>query len=188
MGYAVTGIDPSLGAVMAAKRVARQLELPIEYVVGDARYLPFKENSFDVVFSYSVPQHLSRENVGKVLSEISRVLRPGGHCVIQMANRQGIRSLYHQMRRCFRQARDFEVRYWSITDLRDTFGKAIGKTSVFVDCFFGLGLQRSDIPLMPASKRLLIRFSEQLKRMSRKLTFLVNAADSVFVASWKPAL
>src|SRR2546421_318531 len=40
-GYRVVGIDPSLGAIIAARRVSESLGLPIRYVVGDARYLPF---------------------------------------------------------------------------------------------------------------------------------------------------
>ena len=40
-GYRAVGIDPSLGAVMAARRVARQLGLEIKCIVGDARFLPF---------------------------------------------------------------------------------------------------------------------------------------------------
>ncbi len=187
LGYAPIGIDPSLGAIMAAKRVAKQLELPLEYVVGDARHLPFKENSFDVVFSYSVLQHFSTQDAVRVMSEIGRVLKPNGHSVIQMPNKWGARCLQHQIRRGFREAKDFEVRYWSIGDLREEFVKAIGKTSVFVDCFLGLGLQKSDIALMPAYKRPLIHFSELLKRMSKKLSFLIDVADSVFVESWKPA-
>jgi hypothetical protein len=53
-GYRVVGIDPSLGAIMAAKRVAKQLDLTIDYLCADARHLPFCANSFDTVFSYSV--------------------------------------------------------------------------------------------------------------------------------------
>ena len=49
-----------------------------EYVVGDARELPFEDGSFDAVFSYSVLQHLAKEDVPRVVAEIRRVLRPGG--------------------------------------------------------------------------------------------------------------
>ena len=31
------------------------------FVVGDARFLPFRSGSFDYVWSYSVLQHFSRE-------------------------------------------------------------------------------------------------------------------------------
>jgi 2-polyprenyl-3-methyl-5-hydroxy-6-metoxy-1,4-benzoquinol methylase len=52
-GYRVVGVDPSLGAIMAARRVARQLDVDIDYIVADARYLPFEDGTLDV-FSYSV--------------------------------------------------------------------------------------------------------------------------------------
>ncbi|MGH7806798.1 MAG: class I SAM-dependent methyltransferase [Thermodesulfobacteriota bacterium] len=185
LGYVPVGIDPSLGAIMAAKRVAKQLKLSTKYIVGDGRFLPFPDRSFDVVFSYSVLQHLSYENVKQVLSEISRVLKPNGRCLIQMPNRWGARCLYHQAKRGFRKARDFEVSYWSIRELKKEFGEAIGNTKIFVDCYFGLGLQKADIPLMPVFKRFIIHFSEFLKPISRKLFFLVYMADSVFVESRK---
>jgi SAM-dependent methyltransferase len=77
-GYRVAGIDPSLGAVLAARRVARSMGLDILYVVGDARYLPFRNTLFDQVFSYSVLQHLAKSDVERVLDDVARVLKPGG--------------------------------------------------------------------------------------------------------------
>ena len=56
------GIDPSLDAVLAARRVSRQLGVEASFVVGDARFLPFANDSFDTVFCYSVLQHFSKEN------------------------------------------------------------------------------------------------------------------------------
>src|SRR5207249_4829005 len=41
-GFEAIGIDPSLGAVMAARRVARHLGVSIQYVVADARHLPLR--------------------------------------------------------------------------------------------------------------------------------------------------
>src|SRR5262249_41288403 len=54
LGYKTVGIDPSLKSIRAAKRVSRQLGIEITYVVADGRYLPFRDRSFDQVFSYSV--------------------------------------------------------------------------------------------------------------------------------------
>jgi SAM-dependent methyltransferase len=77
-GYSVVGIDPSLGGVMAARRVSRQLGLSIRFVVGDGRYLPFADAIFDWTFCFGVLQHLSKENAKMVLTSMARVLRPGG--------------------------------------------------------------------------------------------------------------
>ena len=184
-GFEVVGVDPSLGALMAARRVSRSLSVRSRYVCGDARFLPFRDASFDAVFSYSVLQHLSEPDVELVLQDIARVLRPGGVSLIQMPNRVGLRCLFHQVRRGLRAARAFEVRYWSMDTLHKTFSTLLGESTIFIDCFFSLGLQKSDSDLMPISHRALIGLSEVLKGLSRNLSVLVRVADSVFVLSRK---
>ncbi|MBN1336970.1 MAG: methyltransferase domain-containing protein [Deltaproteobacteria bacterium] len=49
---------------------------PLSVVQGDARQLPFREGSFDVVLSFCVLGQVDDKEA--VLSEIRRVLRPGG--------------------------------------------------------------------------------------------------------------
>jgi len=182
-GYSVVGIDPSLGAVMAARRVARQLGLAMNYVVADARYLPFHANWADVVFAYSVLQHFSKENVAMTLAEAARVLKPNGRSLIQMPTTLGLRCLFHQAKRGFRKPRDFEVRYWGIRELREAFGKIIGKSSISVDCYFGIGIQKSDFVLMPIPLKIVTVCSEALRVLSKIFPFFVYAADSVYVES-----
>ena len=63
-GYAVSGIDPSPQAILAARRVAKQLALDIDYRSGSGEIIPFAERSFDVVFSYSVRMSIFfRDNI-----------------------------------------------------------------------------------------------------------------------------
>jgi SAM-dependent methyltransferase/uncharacterized protein YbaR (Trm112 family) len=182
-GYDAVGIDPQLGAVKAAQRVAKQLGLAPHYLVADARYLPFRKGSFDVVFSYSVLQHLSKDDVKKVLSGIGKVLAPHGTSLVQMANAFGLRSLQHQAKRRFREAQEFEVRYWSVPELRRVFSELIGTSKVEVDCFFGLGLQASDRPFMTTPLKGVIDASEGLRSLARFVHVLKYAADSVYVRS-----
>lgn len=185
LGYKVVGIDPSLGAVMAARRVARALGADVRHVVGDARWLPFAESTFDRAYSYSVLQHLSKEDVRQGLGELRRVLKSGGVARIQMAAKHGLRSLQHQWRRGFREPTGFEVRYWPVSELRRTFAQLIGPTRIATDCYFGLGWQWSDYAYMrPRHKPVLIA-SEALKRLSDVLPPLRIVADSVFCVSTK---
>ena len=165
-GYRAVGIDPSLKSLRAARRVAQQLGVEADYIVGDGRHLPFADRSFDQVFSYSVLQHLSKEHTRTVLCEAARVLRPGGQCLVQMPNVFGIRCLYHQIRRGFRETRDFEVRYWTVPELARTFGDTVGPSRIFVDGYFSLNPQISDIHLFPRRYRALVRLSEALRKMS----------------------
>lgn len=184
-GYSAVGIDPSLGAVLAARRVAGQLGEAARFVVGDARYLPFATGQFDRVFSYSVIQHFSRADAGAAIAEIGRVLRGGGQSLVQMPTRYGARCLYHQARRGFSDGTGFDVRYWSLAELRELFGSRVGHTTLDVDCYFGIGLQESDAALMSGPRRAVLRASATLKAAQQSLPFLIHAADSVYVTSTK---
>ncbi len=152
-GYVPVGIDPSLKAIQAARRVAEQLGVDTEYVVGDARRLPFADESFDVVFSYSVFQHFSKRDALAAFDELARVLRPGGESLVQMANVYGARSLWNQLReRRWREPRTlFDVRYWGPRELRDELAGRIGPTDLSTDGFFTLNPQPTDLALLPAT-------------------------------------
>jgi len=185
LGYTAIGIDPSLGAILAAKRVAACLGSNVKFVVGDARYLPFPPGSVDIVFSYSVLQHFSSNDAVKAIKEIGRILQFNGTSIIQMPTMFGLRCIYHQMRRGFREPKDFEVRYWSIPLLRRLFEEYVGPTTFSVDCFFGIGLQTADLRFMPRRRRTIIWASELLRRTSMIFHLLRYLADSVFVESTK---
>jgi 2-polyprenyl-3-methyl-5-hydroxy-6-metoxy-1,4-benzoquinol methylase/uncharacterized protein YbaR (Trm112 family) len=184
-GYHVVGIDPSLSAVMAAKRVANQMDLSIDYICADARYLPFRNDSFDVVFSYSVIQHFSKIDASKALTEVGRVLKPLGSCLIQMPNYLGLRSLFHLTSRKFAEGTGFEVRYWTISELRRLFASRIGPPSISVHCYFGLGLESTDAHLMSRHVRWAVSVSERLRWLSMNIPFLTYLADSVYVTAVK---
>lgn len=184
-GYRAVGIDPSLGAVMAARRVARQLNVPAAFAVADARYLPFAGASIDTVFSYSVIQHFSREAAAEAVAEIGRVLKPGGTARVQMPTRYGLRCLYHQVRRGFSDGEGFDVRYWRRRELVDLFSRRVGPTTTAVEGFFGIGLQSADADLMTAGRRLVLHASNWLTRASTYVPLLARAADSVYVDGTK---
>ena len=184
-GYRPVGIDPSLKGIRAARRVARQLGVRASYLVADGRYLPFRDSTFDQMFSYSVLQHLSKENVGAVLAETSRVLREGGQCLVQLPNAFGIRCFYHLARRGFREAKDFDVRYWTLPELRRVFGQAIGPAQVEVDGFFSLNAQVSDLRFFPWQYKLLVLLSHNLQRVSKRVPALAYVADSLYVSVHK---
>lgn len=52
-----------------------------EVAAKDFRF-PFKDNSFDRVFLTSVFTHMFKDDVANYLSEIARVLKPGGKCLV----------------------------------------------------------------------------------------------------------
>ena len=71
-GCAVTGIDPTRRNL----EVARERAGGPEYVEGSATDLPFDDAHFDAVVACLVFEHI--DDVDSAISEVSRVLRPGG--------------------------------------------------------------------------------------------------------------
>ena len=72
------GIEIDNDAVTAAREEFRRANL--SYLQGDARSLPLPDSSFDVAVSFETLEHLAEQDI--FLSELRRVLRPGGLLVI----------------------------------------------------------------------------------------------------------
>ncbi|HEY1754061.1 MAG TPA: class I SAM-dependent methyltransferase [Bryobacteraceae bacterium] len=181
-GYRAIGLDPSLGAVLAAKRLAERCAVQAAFVVGDATALPFSNRAFDAAFSYSVLQHFGSQALDQSLREMRRVLREDGRMLVQMANALGVRSLYHQARRRFAEGQLFDVRYRTPGELLATFNRIFGDVSLAADCFLGLGVQSSDRDLLPLRNRLIVDLSEALKKLSVRIPWMRYCADSVYLS------
>ena len=181
-GYRAIGVDPGLEAVEAAYRVSRDLKVPAEFVVSDGRNLPFPDASFDVVFSYSVLQHFSKEDARSCIREAARVTRPGGTVLIQLANLLGLRQLYNQARDLLsREQGIFRVRRWTPGEMLSTFGDLVGPARLTADGFFSLNAQSTDLDLMDGLARTVVRTSDALKGVAARFPPLALVADSVFI-------
>ncbi len=90
-GADVTGIDPAVGAIDAARAHARQGGMRIGYDVGVGEALPYDSASFDAVVCVDVLEHVS--DLDKVLSEVERTLRPGGMFLFDTINRNPLARL-----------------------------------------------------------------------------------------------
>ena len=78
----IVGLDISPGMLDVGKTKisAKNLQNTIEMMVGDSENLPFDDNSFDAItVAFGVRNF---ENLEKGLSEILRVLQPGGSFVV----------------------------------------------------------------------------------------------------------
>ena len=85
LGCDVTGIDPSEPSIEAARDHALQDGLAIDYRTGTGEALPFPDAAFELVYCCDVLEHVG--DVGRVIAEISRVLRPGGIFFFDTINR-----------------------------------------------------------------------------------------------------
>ncbi len=84
-GAIVTGVDPSVASLDAARRHAQREGLSIGYLEGTGEKIPLESASMDRVVCVDVLEHV--ENLGRVIAEVSRVLRPGGLFFFDTFNR-----------------------------------------------------------------------------------------------------
>lgn len=84
-GALVSGVDPAAKAIAAAQAHAAQSQLDIDYRVGVGEALPYEDDAFDVVVCVDVLEHVA--DLGEVLDETRRVLKPNGWFLFDTINR-----------------------------------------------------------------------------------------------------
>ncbi|MBN1233578.1 MAG: class I SAM-dependent methyltransferase [Candidatus Coatesbacteria bacterium] len=77
-GASVTTIDLQKSLVKNTMKVSRIMNWDIDPLVADMTEIPFKDETFDVVISISVLEHLPNDVKTKALKEFRRVLKKGG--------------------------------------------------------------------------------------------------------------
>ncbi len=83
-GTVGTGLDYSPKTIALGTQAFPNLTLH----VGDAEQLPFPDQSFDAVISFETFEHLPNPMVA--LSEMNRVLKPGGRMLVYAISRQNL--------------------------------------------------------------------------------------------------
>jgi len=106
----VMGVDLSPKALMFSHRDHRNLSR------GSVTHLPFADASFDLVTSFDVLQHVPDHEDARAISEIHRVLRPGGIAFLRV-------SAYQWMRSGHDDALSVSQRY-SLSELTDLMQRA----------------------------------------------------------------
>ena len=89
-GLKVTGLDASEALISEANRLAQEMALSVEWIVGDMRRIPF-EDQFDgaiVVDAFGFFEDDS-ENL-EVIRQISKALKPAARLVLVVVNGQRI--------------------------------------------------------------------------------------------------
>jgi len=155
-GHNVIGIDISGEAIEYGRKKYGRLRLEIQA----AETLPYEDESFEVVLSFDLFEHIAA--IDKHISEVRRVLRPGGYYLFQTPNRYSnivyetlrTKSLqwrrYHpslhspgQLRR--RMARhEFETRFVKMNTINEFTEKKLQKLGAL-----GSILRRVDFRRMP---------------------------------------
>ena len=85
LGCSVVGVDPSEASLAAARAHAAGQGLAIDYQRATGEALPFADASFDIVYCCDVLEHVA--DLGQVIAETARVLKPGSTYLYDTINR-----------------------------------------------------------------------------------------------------
>lgn len=80
-GHDIAGIDISGEAIEYGRKKYGDIRLEVQA----AEILPYEDQSFEVVMSFDLFEHIAA--IDKHISEVRRVLRPGGYYLFQTPNR-----------------------------------------------------------------------------------------------------
>lgn len=86
-GARVEGVEPYEKYIELSQERAKRDGVIIRVRKGDAEHLPFDDETFDFLNLSEVIEHV--ESPEKVLLEVKRVLKPGGHAYVSVPNRFG---------------------------------------------------------------------------------------------------
>ena len=105
----VMAVDLTRTAIeIAEERAAREGAGNVRFGLGDAENLAFEEGSFDAVYSFGVIHHTP--DMARAVSEIHRVLKPGGRAHVMIYHSRSLVAAIHQV---------FRLPYESPKDLKD---------------------------------------------------------------------
>jgi SAM-dependent methyltransferase len=128
------GMDVSSEGVARAK--GNDAKRRARYVLSDARYLPFKDGSMDLIVSPSTLDHFAdAADLGKSLREIRRVLSPHGRLIITLDNRQNVTDSLLRLANRFGLVPFFLGRSYTVKELRrelDAAGLEVAETTALV--------------------------------------------------------
>jgi len=163
-GIKYTGVDFSKELIAIAQKERGSKGT---FLCSDALSLPFGDNTFDVVFSIAVLHHIpSEENRIRFLSEIKRVLKPNGICVLTLWNTLQWKFMKVHIAHFFKKI--FGISPLDFGDLIITFGREKRKRYVHT-------LRKRGVQKLFKENKLSLVLLEEKKRKSGFANFVVVA-------------
>lgn len=96
-GALVTATDITNNAIELTKSLAKEAGVKIRVIQATADKMPFKDNSFDCIYSFGVLHHIPEVN--SVLKEAHRLLKPRGVIMAMLYHRDSILWAYSILKR-----------------------------------------------------------------------------------------
>jgi len=190
-GYLPIGIDVKPESCFAASNVLNQHGYNGFLVVADLNNLPFKENTFDFIWSFSVLQHTHRTRIAACIKESYRILNANGEVKIEFPTSNGLWNKAVKILRSKNEEDDYDswcVRYFSIKELKKLFTPTFSNVHFLAHCFGGIGILKEDLKHVKLIYKPWIILSLGFTFLANKISPLIYLADSIYITAQKKAI
>jgi uncharacterized protein len=185
--YIPVGIDIRLEFCETARRVLQSNGKNGYTVVADLQNLPFLNNIFNVVWSFSVIQHTHLDRFTGCLSHVERILAANAYCFLEFPNRNGIRNRFGPASKP--NSSDFDswdVRYYTPTEYRKIFRVYFDNFKYKNHSVLGIGILPGDGKYVKGIKNKgIIAISRALSNLAAWVHPMKSIADSIYIQSIK---
>ncbi len=140
VGMECWGVDISRIMLSKAKERAQKERLELKLSLGNAAELPYKANSFDVVWEYAILKHLPKSEVIECLKEAGRVLKSDGQAYLHFINQLHPMALIANVLSFLRKTLNkpispIEIRRYYLSDIRKMANKYFEQVEILSDDF-----------------------------------------------------
>ncbi len=115
------GLDTSREMTAHLMKKAKNLDVTknIKIKISDASKLPFKDEEFDIVFTYHLLWHLPTKEQEKMISEMLRVCKKGGFVIFDILNKNFI---WEKFKKIIGKEKTGEIYKLSVKDVKKIIG------------------------------------------------------------------
>jgi len=123
-GAVATAVDMSIESIKLTKKRLAIFGLKGNLCLADAENLPFKDNAFDLIFSWGVLHHTP--DTQSAIGEVCRCIKPGGKAIIMLYRKYSLFNLQCVLM-YLRRRKDYSSRDESLAVFTDGVGNPLSK-------------------------------------------------------------
>lgn len=187
-GYIPVGIDLRLEFCETQQKLLKSQDIKGYSIVADLESLPFQENIFDLVWSFSVIQHTHKIRLENCLNTINFILSNTGFTLLEFPNKNGVRNRIIYKDKVNSELDDYnswDVRYYTIAEYKEIFEKYLHNFSFTNHSFLGIGILPEDIKYVSNKNKIACAVSRVFSKIAELLPYLSRFSDSIYIKSTK---
>lgn len=186
--YLPIGIDLRLEFCKTARQTLIKNGKSGYTVVADLQNLPFDNNIFDLIWSFSVIQHTHKSRLENCLTHVNRILKPDGSVKLEFPSKTGIYNRIVNVKREMENAQDinsWSVRYYTISDYKNILSNFLTNLKVLNHSFLGIGILPEDLKYVSFKNKLVVIISLIGSFLVKIIKPLIFLSDSIYITGNK---